>query len=101
MRKKQGNLSNQEFVNFLQRMIIVQSYIYYELNENVLSDADYNELVQQLLELKSAYPDLWKKSEYFKQYGADYDGSTGFDLYLKLDSKQKEIIQVIANHRPK
>lgn len=89
-------LSTQEYINWLQRFIIVHSYIYYELNNNAISDTQYDKKSKELVELKESYPDLWKKSEYYKQFGDDYNGATGYSLYHDLNEKQQKIIQSIA-----
>lgn len=86
----------QSHIDFLQRFIIVHSYIYYELNNNIVSDKFYDEKSRELTRLKHEYPDLWKSSMYYKQFGDDYNGSTGFTLYHDLDEHQKEIIRSIA-----
>ena len=83
-------------IDFLQRYIIVHSYIYYELNNNIISDRKYDEKSKELVWYKNNYPELWKKSEYYKQFGDDYNGSTGFMLYHDLSESQKEIIRNIA-----
>ncbi|MDD3040046.1 hypothetical protein [Bacteroides sp.] len=76
--------------------MIVHSYIYYELNGCVISDHDYDVKAKQLVKYKNDYPETWKHSEYYKQFGDDYDGCTGFTLYDELDDRQKEIIQSIV-----
>ena len=93
------SLSTQEYINFLQRFIIVHSYIYYELNDNVISDKDYDAKAKELVRYKNKYPELWNSSEYYKQFGDDYNGATGFSLYHELNEHQKEIIQSIAYRR--
>lgn len=92
-------LTNQEYIDFLQRFIIVHSYIYYELSDNIISDKEYDERAKELVEYKNKYPDPWKSSMYYKQFGDDYNGATGFTLYHELDPKQKEIIRSIAAMR--
>lgn len=92
-------LTTQEYIDFLQRFIILHSYIYYELDDNVISDREYDARAKELVKYKNEYPDLWKSSEYYKQFGDDYNGSTGFTLYHDLDEKQKMIIQSIASLR--
>lgn len=90
---KPGNLTTQEHIDFLQRFIIVHSYIYYELDNNIISDKRYDEKAKELVRYKNEYPDLWKSSMYYKQFGDEYNGSTGFTLYHDLDEHQKEIIR--------
>ena len=85
-------LTIQDKIDFLQRFIIVHSYIYYELNNNVISDREYDLRAKELVKYKNEYPELWKTSEYYKQFGDDYNGATGFTLYLGLNKKQQEKI---------
>ena len=90
------NLTTQEYIDFLQRYIIVHSYIYYELNNNVITDKYYDEKSKELTKLKQDYPDLWKSSMYYEQFGDEYNGSTGFTLYHDLDEKEQQRICSIA-----
>lgn len=76
--------------------MIVHSYIYYELNDCVISDHIYDIKAKQLVKYKNEYPETWKHSEYYKQFGDAYDGCTGFTLYDELNNHQKEIIQSIV-----
>ena len=94
-----------EKIQLLERWILVQSFCYYELNENCASDFDYDANARQLAELKKKYPDEFKRSRYydiFHDYCTDVDGAhyvSGFDLlervrrtddqlyrYLRMDS---------------
>ena len=90
-------LTTQEYIDFLQRFIIVHSFIYYELDYNVLSDGQYDCKTKELVLYKNEHPDLWRKSEYYKQFGDDYNGATGFTLYHDLSDKQKTYIHGIVN----
>lgn len=92
-----GSLTTQEYIDFLQRYIIVHSYIYYHLDNNVISDREYDLKARELTRYKNEYPELWKSSMYYKQFGDDYNGATGFTLYEDLNDKQKEIIRSITN----
>ena len=91
-------LALQDRIDFLQRYIIVHSYIYYELDRNVISDRQYDAKSKELVKYKNDYPELWKSSEYYKQFGEDYNGSTGFTLYHELSDRQKTIIRSIAHN---
>lgn len=85
-----------EYIDYLQRYIILHSYIYYELNNNIISDKQYDEKARELVKYKNEYPDLWKQSMYYKQFGDAYTGATGFTLYHDLDKHQKEIIRSLV-----
>lgn len=89
-------LTDQEYIDYLQRYIIVHSYIYYELDNNIISDREYDAKSKELVEYKNDYPELWKTSMYYKQFGDEYNGSTGFTLYRELDDHQQKIIRSIV-----
>lgn len=90
-------LSVQERIDFLQRYIIVHSYIYYELNKNIISDREYDIKARELSAYRTDYPELWKNSEYYQQFGDDYNGATGFSLYDSLNDYQKKIVRSIVH----
>lgn len=87
----------QKQIDFLQRYIIVHSYIYYHLDYNVISDKEYDAKSKKLVKYKNDYPDLWKSSMYYRQFTDDYNGATGFTLYNDLNDHQKSIIKSIVN----
>ena len=74
----------------------MHSYLYYEADKSVISDKGYDAKARELVSYKNAYPELWKNSEYYKQFGDQYNGATGFTLYQDLNGKQQEIIRAIA-----
>lgn len=77
-----------EKIQLLQRSILVNSFAYYELNENILSDFQYDANAMQLAELKKEHPDEFKRSryyEYFYDYCSDETHYTsGFDLLERV-----------------
>lgn len=93
---KPSNLSTQEYIDFLQRFILVHSYIYYELNNNVITDKFYDEKSKELVRYKNKYPELWQKSMYYKQFKDDYNGATGFTLFYDLGKSEQDKIRRIA-----
>ena len=83
-------------INFLQRKIILNCIAYYHLNTNKLSDKEYDELSKQLVELQKNI------NINDTQYGYvmyDFDGTTGFDLYDRLNSHDKRYLTNIAVHQ--
>lgn len=77
-------------IEFLQRKIILNSIAYYEYNTNFISDRFYDSICKQLVELCQEYGDISDT-----QYGytmMDFDGSTGFDLYFRLNEKDREYL---------
>ena len=84
-----------EKIQLLQRSILVQSYCYYELNENLLSDYQYDMNTRQLLALKRDAPEAFKKSQYYK-YFDNFESGTGFDLTGRL-KKNKKLYKTISH----
>lgn len=86
-----------EKIQLLQRSILVNSFAYYELNENILTDFQYDDNAKQLAELKREYPEEFKRSryyEYFKDYCSDVDGTvntSGFDLLERVRKADKDL----------
>lgn len=89
-------LTTSQYIDYLQRYIILHSYIYYELNSNSISDKKYDEKAKELVKYKNDYPELWKKSMYYNQFGDEYNGATGFTLYHDLNEHQKNIIKSLV-----
>ena len=89
-------------ISYIQRRIIIYSIMYYELNESCISDWDYHELSDRLIDLmKSSKQEQVERSTYYYAM-QDYDGSTGFDIVNKLNEKDKKYLreqaQMILNN---
>ena len=86
-----------EKIQLLQRWILVQSFSYYELNENIASDFQYDANAQQLADLKRKYPDEFKRSKYytyFQDYCTGDDNvhyTSGFDLLERVRKQDPEL----------
>lgn len=68
-------------VNYLQRFILVNSYLYYEKDDSAITDKQFDEAAKQLVELQKNY-DISKTQYGYVFY--DFDGTTGFDLWERL-----------------
>lgn len=75
-------------MNSLERWILINSYIYYELNDNVVSDKVFDANSKQLLELIKKNKTDFKASQYYYAF-KNFDGNTGFDLFTKLKKDDK------------
>lgn len=90
-------------IEYIQRRILVYSIAYYELNNNIVSDKYYDELSKQLVVLQNKNKSVVKETQYGYVF-QDFDGSTGFDLYHRLNKKDKEhlmrITQMVLRSKP-
>ena len=88
-----------EKIQLLQRSILVNSFAYYELNDNILSDFQYDANARQLEELCKEHPDEFKRSRYYAYFNDFYDAcehaTSGFDLLERVRKKDKELYQHI------
>jgi hypothetical protein len=87
----------QQIIDFYQRYIIIHSHIYYDMDNNLISDKKYDEVSRLLVSYKEKYPEEWKNSMYYKQFGDEYTGATGMGLYDDLDPEQQLRINYIIN----
>lgn len=84
-----------EKIQLLQRSILVNSYAYYELNENILTDFQYDANTRQLLELKRSNPEAFRKSQYYR-YFDNFESGTGFDLASRI-RKNKDLYKKVSH----
>lgn len=74
-----------DLINRKQRQLLIHSYLYYELSENIISDSTFDQWSVELVNLKQNYPTEFQLSEYADSFRS-FDGSTGMDLPYRLDS---------------
>ena len=90
-----------EKMQLLQRSILVNSFAYYELNANILTDFQYDANAMQLVELMKNHPEDAKRSkyhEYFYDYcptEEDVHYTSGFDLLERVRKADKELYRFI------
>lgn len=85
-------------IEFLQRVVLIHSYLYYEKDSPKWSDKKFDEVAKQLVREQKPYSQ--KTIRMNTQYGYvfyDFDGSTGFDLFSRLKEKDRNKIVAIAN----
>ena len=84
-------------ISFLQRVILIHSYLYYKSSAPVWSDRKFDEASKQLAELQSKYTE--RQLRRTTQYGYafyDFDGTTGFDLFDRLNEQDKKFVEQTA-----
>lgn len=70
-----------DLINKRRRQILVHSIIYYQYNDNLISDAKWSEWAKELYDLQIQYPDIADICVMAKEF-KNFDPSTGFDLPL-------------------
>ena len=77
-----------ERIQLLQRSILVNSFAYYELNKNILTDFQYDANARQLEELSKQHPEEFSRSRYYEYfydfYDTDEHATSGFDLIERV-----------------
>lgn len=86
--------SNLEICSFLQRKIIIHSILYYELDKNILSDKQFDEMSKHLVKLSKKTKNYYESDYFYCFY--DFDGSSGFDLYGRLNKHDREYLTHLA-----
>lgn len=84
-------------ISFLQRYILVHSILYYEMDTSIISDKEFDDNARQLVSLQSEFSEHAAKSDYWYIF-YDFDASTGFHLYGRMNKHDKEYLSNIAQH---
>lgn len=87
---------NKTRIEFIQRRIIVFSILYYNMDESILTDQEFDAASHQLVKLMEDTPKsvLEKTRYWYCMY--DFDGSTGFYLYNRLTPSDAEQLNNLA-----
>ena len=88
-----------EKIQLLQRWILVQSFAYYELNENIVSDFKYDANAMQLEKLVEEFPEEADRSRYLPYFHDFFETSehstTGFDLLDRVRKKDPKLYKLL------
>lgn len=68
--------------------MLVHSYLYYEMDTNLISDRDFDMWGKELAQLQNEYPEIAAQVEYAEAF-KDWDGTTGFHL-----PKNEQVIRI-------
>ena len=71
-----------ELIQRRRLQLLVHSCIYYRLNQNQVSDRQWDLWAKELVQLQRDYPDIAKNTELAQEF-ADWDGTTG--EFLPID----------------
>lgn len=85
-----------ELINRRRRQVLVHSVIYYNMNDNLISDSQWSSWAFELAELQNKYPEIAKNCWYADDFEG-FDGSSGFDLPLNdpwAEQKARKLLQL-------
>lgn len=80
-------------IDYLQKMILVNSALYYKYDTNALSDHEYDSISEQLVQYMNEYPISKRISKYAYVFD-DYDGTTGYHLVDNLEYDDYQIVML-------
>lgn len=87
--------NEESWIGFLRRQVIVHSILYYEMDSPVISDKEYDRLCAELVEQCREHPQASTLADYYYcMY--DFDGTTGFDLYDRLEPHDRAHLTHLA-----
>ena len=85
-----------EKMDLLERWILVMSYVYYELNDNVASDFSYDNNANQLFELMGEYPEEYKQTKYYPFFlNYEVGCTSGFELISNVYKNDPDLYKRI------
>lgn len=88
----------QELITRRRRQLTVHSFIYYQLNQNIISDYTFDKWAKELVQLQTDYPEVAASSPYAEEF-KDFDGSSGYDLPYGYPEFQKVAFHLIAHNK--
>lgn len=98
--------SKEDIANLIKRrrfQILVHSYIYYRLNDNIISNIVFDRWAEELIELQKKYPDLSKNIELYDAFSDFTDISDAARLPLdndpRLDSRARQLLRDCKDKR--
>lgn len=88
-------LKNTTNIDTLQRWVLVASWVYYEANDSIVEDSFYDQTARRLVALQKDCKCGIENTQYGYVFH-DFDGTTGFDLFHRLNDKDKNHISNIG-----
>jgi hypothetical protein len=92
------NKTARELINRRRHQILVHSYLYYQLGENIIDDYTFDIWSKELVDLQAQYPNESMAVKYYEAF-KDFDGSSGFDLPYSMPNIQKTGDRLLAYAR--
>ena len=87
-----------ELIERRRRQLAVHSYLYYRLDESIISDHKFDAWAMELVDLQNKYPKIAATAIYAEYFG-DFDGSTGYDLPTHLPEIRSMAHRALNYHK--
>lgn len=78
------------------RQMLVHSYIYYELNDNIISDSQWSKWAKELAQLQKDYPKESAEVEEYENF-KNWDGSSG--AFLIFGENIKTVAKILLEQK--
>lgn len=87
-----------ELINRRKRQILVHSFLYYQMNTNIISDHTFDKWSSELAMLLLKYPEESKQTVYYDEF-KEFDGSSGYDLPYYYPNIQQIGLSLLHQHK--
>lgn len=87
-----------EHIQKLRLQMLIHSYIYYRMDDNIISDFQWSSWGVELARLQNEYPKIARKVSWANEF-ADWDGSSGAALPLDdpwVKGKAEQVMKIHA-----
>ena len=78
--------------------MLVHSYLYYQLNNNIIDDHTFDRWAKELVELQELCPEEARKARFHEEF-LEFDGSSGYDLPYTMPAIQAIGDKLLRNWR--
>ena len=89
-----------ELIQRRRLQILIHSCIYYKLATSLVSDSQWQQWANELVELQKQYPSICKRVDYHEAFEG-FDGTTGFHLPFGEDEILAKALQLLSYNERK
>lgn len=75
--------------------MLVHSFIYYQLNDSIISDETFDRWAKELVELQETYPTESELAPFYEAFKG-FDGSSGFDLPFNTEEIRSKAYRLLV-----
>lgn len=91
------NRERVEWINRRERQLLVHSFLYYQMDSNVIADSTFDLWSKEVYDVMQNEPELFLMSTYCKEF-AEFDGSSGAYLPYSLPHVQQAGQKLLRYH---